>query len=234
MSGLDSVYANGLNSRIGKIYKYIKIAVAIEYSGVEQLVLWLGLWTLAVLFANPRIRKRGLRIFVQILHVGMSRCRIEVEVILFDVFAVIAFVSGQAKKTLLEDRVLSVPEGQGKTQALVAVTNTGQATFLSTINARLCVIVRKIIPGFSPPAIVLAHRPPPPFTDRWPPALPVLRPLMRLLESELLSSHQMSPLDACRILMAVSPSSCTDMLSNRFSLPETFWNQRNPMFCWLA
>jgi len=74
----------------------------------------------------------------------MSRCRIEVEVILFDVFAVIAFVSGQAKKTLLEDRVLSVPEGRGKTQALV-----GQAIFIPTISARLCVIVRKILPGFS-------------------------------------------------------------------------------------
>src|SRR5258708_20760100 len=159
MSGLDSVYANGLNSRIGKIYKYIKIAVAIEYSGVEQLVLWLGLWTLAVLFANPRIRKRGLRIFVQILHVGMSRCRIEVEVILFDVFAVIAFVSGQAKKTLLEDRVLSVPEGQGKTQALVAATNTGQAIFIPTTSPRLSVILRKLLPGILPPPLIL-HPPP--------------------------------------------------------------------------
>jgi hypothetical protein len=51
-----------------------------------------------------------MRVLVQKLHVGVRRSGIEIVIHLFDIFAVVAFMTGDAKKTLLQDIVLSVPE----------------------------------------------------------------------------------------------------------------------------
>ena len=55
--------------------------------------------------ARPEITilgKRGLRILVQIPHVGVRRCAVEVEVVLLDVLAVIPLIAGQPKQALLQ------------------------------------------------------------------------------------------------------------------------------------
>ena len=44
----------------------------------------------------------------------MRRRAVEIEVVLFDVLAVIAFVAGQAEEPLLEDRVLFIPQREGE------------------------------------------------------------------------------------------------------------------------
>ena len=48
----------------------------------------------------------------------MSRCAVEVEVVLLNILAVIAFTVGQAEQTLLQDRVLAIPKRQRKTELL--------------------------------------------------------------------------------------------------------------------
>jgi len=45
----------------------------------------------------------------------MGRCAVEVIIIFFDVFPMIALGIGQAERPLLEDRVLAMPQGNGKT-----------------------------------------------------------------------------------------------------------------------
>ena len=56
----------------------------------------------------------------------MRRCRIEIEIVLLDVFAVIAFVAGQSEQPLLEDRIFAVPEGESKTDVLVPVGDSAR------------------------------------------------------------------------------------------------------------
>ena len=55
----------------------------------------------------------------------MGRRAVEIEIIFFHVLAVIALGIGQTKQSLLEDQVLAVPQGNGKTQPLVIVAETG-------------------------------------------------------------------------------------------------------------
>ena len=40
----------------------------------------------------------------------MRRCRVEVKIILFDIFAVITLWSGQPEQALFEERVLPIPD----------------------------------------------------------------------------------------------------------------------------
>jgi len=55
------------------------------------------------------VRKCGLRILVQILHVGMRGSAVEVEVIFLYILAMIAFVAGKPKKPFFQDRITFVP-----------------------------------------------------------------------------------------------------------------------------
>ena len=55
-----------------------------------------------------------LRILVEILHVGMRRRAVEVEVVFLHVLAVVALAVGQPEQALLEDRVVAVPQREGK------------------------------------------------------------------------------------------------------------------------
>ena len=57
-----------------------------------------------------------LRILVEPLHVRMGRRAIEVVVIFLDVLAVVALAVGEAEQAFLQDRVLAVPQGEGKAQ----------------------------------------------------------------------------------------------------------------------
>ena len=87
----------------------------------------------------------------------MRRRAVEVEVVLLDVLAVIAFVAGEAEEALLEDRVAAVPEREGEADVLVAVADAGDAVLVPAVGARAGVVVRadtprRCRPGCSPRA----------------------------------------------------------------------------------
>ncbi len=65
----------------------------------------------------------------------MRGSRIQVEVIFFYVFAVIAFVPGQTKQTLFEDVVAAIPQRQREANSLVAITNPADAVFSPAVGA---------------------------------------------------------------------------------------------------
>ena len=79
------------------LYENIEIAVLVEHSGVQEFVFGLVLSAPAVLLDQSRIGVLLLRILVEVLHIGVRRRAVEIEVILFDVFAVVAFTSCQAE-----------------------------------------------------------------------------------------------------------------------------------------
>jgi hypothetical protein len=127
-----------------------------------------------------------LRIFIQVLHIGVGRCAIEVEIIFLDVFAVIALAVGQAKQPLLEDRVFAVPQGEGKAQPLFIVTEPGKPIFAPVIGARASLIVSEVIPRVAVFTVILAHRTPLALAEIGAPLLPWHPLLMHLVQAQLL------------------------------------------------
>src|SRR6516225_6640869 len=99
-------------------------------------------------------------IFIKILHVGVGRGAVEVEIIFLDVLAVIALAIGQPEQPLLEDRVLSVPQGKRKAQPLVVIADAGEAVLTPVIGARTGLIVGEIVPRIAVLAVILADRAP--------------------------------------------------------------------------
>ena len=150
----------------------VEVAIVLEDAGIEQLVLH-------VLAATPTVRGDQvvvgvglLRILVEELHVRMGGRAIEVEVVLLHVLAVIALAVGQAEHALLEDRVLAVPERQGKAETLPVVAQAGDAVLAPVIGARSRLIVGEVVPGVAVLAVVLPDRAPLPFAEIRPPLLP--------------------------------------------------------------
>ena len=113
----------------------------------------------------------------------MGRRAVEVEVVFLDVLAVIALAIGQAEQPLLEDRVLAVPQRQGKAQPLVVVAEPGEAVLAPMIGARPGLIVREIVPRIAVLAVVLAHRAPLALAEVGPPLLPGHPLLTRLIQA---------------------------------------------------
>src|SRR5262249_25130375 len=137
---------------------------------------------------------RRLRIFVEVLHVGMRRRAVEIEVILFDVLAVVALAVGQAEQALLDDGVHAVPEGQSETEALLIVGSATQAVLAPVIRARAGLVVAEVVPGVATFAVVLAHRPPLTVGEIRAPFPPRGLGLTSFLEAASLFGHERPPI----------------------------------------
>src|SRR5207249_6973177 len=149
------------------------------------------------------VRERGLRVLVEVLHVRVRRRRVEVEVVLLDVLAVVALAAGQPEQALLEDRVAPVPQRQREAQPAVIVGDSGDAVLAPAVRARARVIVRKGVPGRAAGAVVLPNGAPLPLGEIRAPPPPVSRPLLSFLErSEEHTSELQSRFDlVCRLLL---------------------------------
>jgi len=75
----------------------------------------------------------------------------------------ISLMASDAKEPLLENRVLSIPEGEGKTESLVIIRDARDTVFAPTICTRPRVFMREMAPGVTIRRII--------FTDcglqRW-------------------------------------------------------------------
>src|SRR6516162_2293147 len=137
----------------------------------------------------------------------MGRRAVEIEVVLLDVFPVIALAIGQAEQPLLQDLVLAIPQGNGKTQPLVVVTDTGEAILAPVIGARAGLIVVEVIPRIAVLAVVLAHRAPLALAEVRAPLLPRHALLARFFETLLFRRScalRNRSLRHCRLLPAES------------------------------
>ena len=164
----------------------VEVAVLVEHAGVEQLVFWLVLAPAAVGCDEVVVREGRLRILVQVLHVRVRRRRVDIEVILLDVLAVIAFAVGQAEGPLLQDRIAPVPKRQREAQHLMVVADAAQPIFAPTVGARAGLVVGEVVPGVAVVAVVLPDRSPLPLAEVWSPLLPGRAILPRLIQPVLL------------------------------------------------
>src|SRR6202011_4582980 len=114
----------------------------------------------AVFLEELRVGKSALRVFVDHALKGMARQRVDVEVTLLHVLAVIAFVRNEAEVTLLQDRIAFVPERERPAEDLVAIAETCDAVLTPAVGLRAREIVRQEGPGVAAAAVILADRRP--------------------------------------------------------------------------
>src|SRR5207302_537432 len=90
---------------LGGLDDHIEVAVVVKHSSVEELVFWRQPATPSVGMYQVSIWERALWVLVEGSRVGMSGCAVEIEVVLLDIFTMVAFGARQSKQALLEDWV---------------------------------------------------------------------------------------------------------------------------------
>src|SRR5207247_1804243 len=135
------------------------------------------------------VRKRRLRILVQVFHVRVGGRGIQIEVVFLDVLAVVALIAGQSEEPLLENRIAAIPQRDGEADVLVAVANAGDAVLAPAVRSGAGVVVREILPGGPVRAVIFAHRAPLPFADVGSPLLPVGVAPVGFVEAGLFGAH---------------------------------------------
>ena len=106
---------------LGILHKDVEVSIVIENTRVEKFVLKLLPRTPPIGFHQIAIGIFTLRVFVQVLHVRVRRSAIDIEVIFFDVFAVVGLTVRQAKHAFFQDRVATIPQGYCKAKQLLIV-----------------------------------------------------------------------------------------------------------------
>ena len=141
IESLDA-YADVFGIRLGILNEDIEIAVVIENARIEQLELRTLSGAAAVFFHQMGIRELSLRVFVKHPHVAVRGSVVEVEIIFFYVFAVIALGRTQPEHSLFQDRIAPVPKRERKDQKLVPIANPGDSIFAPAIGFAARQIVR--------------------------------------------------------------------------------------------
>ena len=168
---------------------HVEVSPVLEDSRLEQLELALLPAPSTVLVDKLGVWILGLRVLVEPFEVGVRWRGVEVEVVLLDVLAVIAFGARQAEVALLQDGVAPIPQGEGEAEALVVVGDAEDTVFTPAVGARAGVVVGEVVPGGAVRGVILSHCPPLPVGQIRAPAPPVGRPRARLLEPSLFCRH---------------------------------------------
>ena len=171
---------------LGVLGDDVEVAIPLKRAGVGDLELPLIAPAPAVLAQKRRVRELPLRVLVERLHVGVRRRRVEVEVRLLHVLAVIPLGAGEPEEPLLEDRIAPVPQGEREAQAALPVGDAEQTVLPPAVGAAARLVVGEILPAGAVGGVVLAHRAPLALAEIRPPAFPVLRPRRVLREPQAL------------------------------------------------
>src|SRR5689334_12673973 len=115
------LYENVLGCFFGVFNKYIEVTILVKNARVDEFVFEFLATARAICCNNLVVRESSLRILVKILHVGMRRRAVEVIIILFHIFPVVAFAVGQTKQTLLKNGIFSIPKRQCEAEPLLII-----------------------------------------------------------------------------------------------------------------
>ena len=151
----------------------IEVPIVIKDTGVKQFIFVLLLAGLAIGVGQIRVRKFRLRILIKHLQVGMTWRAIQVVIVLFDIFAVIAFVAGQSKQTFLQNRVFPVPHPQRKAEPLLIITVSTDPVFAPSVSVFARRFVIEELPSLAVFAVVLTNGAPLPLAEVRAPDSPV-------------------------------------------------------------
>ena len=101
--------------------EYVKVAVFVKYARINEFVLRLELARLFVFVYEFLVGKFCLRILIQHLHVAVRGGGVQVVIDLLYIFAMIALVATQPKKSLLQKGVFSIPKAPSYAKMLSVV-----------------------------------------------------------------------------------------------------------------
>jgi len=177
--------------------EHIEVTVAVEDSGVEQLVFGLALGTPAVLGQELRVGERGLRVLVERFQIRRGGCGVEVVVELLDVLAVVSLGVGEPVDPLLEDGVLLIPEREREVQVALVVADPEDAILAPAVGPAPRLLVRERAPRVAVGRVVLADGPPLPLGEIGPELSPGGLAARRLCESLPLGPLARSLLSRC-------------------------------------
>ena len=171
---------------LGVVHLDDPVPPAVEHPGVDQLVFGLKPISPPVLVDQILIRIRRLRIVIAPAVPGMTRDRVEIPPILLHVLAMIPLRPGQPERSLLQDRIASVPQRQAKAQPLLHVAEPGQTVLAPAVGTRPGMVMRQVVPRLTVGAVILPDRPPLPLADVRPPPVPIAslaKPILEPAES---------------------------------------------------
>src|SRR5262249_16238974 len=94
---------------LGILNEDVGVTVIVRDDSVEQLIFTLATAPLPVGPHQIVIWVSPLRVLVEVLHVGVGRRGVQIEVILLAVLTMVAFIVGKAEEALFKDRVATVP-----------------------------------------------------------------------------------------------------------------------------
>src|SRR5436853_2258904 len=95
----------------------------------------------------------------------------------------VAFVAGQSKGALFEDRIAAVPERDRKADELMPIADSRKAVLVPAIGSGARVIMGQIFPGRAVGAVIFTHGSPRSLAEIRTPALPVLLALPVFLQA---------------------------------------------------
>ena len=139
------------------------------------------------------VGKCRVRVFVKESHVRVRRRRIEVEVVLLDVLAVVAFAVRQAEQALLDDGVLAVPECQRETEHAARVADAAEAVLAPAVSPVARLVMAEVVPCVAVGAVVLANGAPLPVAEVRPPFLPWVVICLSLCQPLSFCAHVVAP-----------------------------------------
>src|SRR5205085_5146869 len=142
-------------------------------------------------------------VLVEHPHVRMSGRAVEVVIELLDVLAVVAFGIGEPEQPFLQDRVAAVPQCQAKAEQQLIVAKAADPVLAPAIGAAARLIMRKIFPGGTVLAVILAHRSPLTFAEIRSPAPPMLA-VPDFLEAQRLGAAKCPAPTFCHRLSSLS------------------------------
>ena len=87
----------------------------------------------------------------------MRGSRIQVEVVLFYILAVIAFGIGEAEHALLQNRIRAIPQRERQAHQLFPVAEPADAILAPPIGAAARMIVWEVFPGSAAGAVVFPY-----------------------------------------------------------------------------
>src|SRR5262249_51428145 len=136
----------------------LPVVATVEHACVDELELRLEA-TAAVV---DELHVRKLRVWVHIPppHPRVRWGRVEGPPVLLGILPVVALRAGEAEDALLEERVASVPEREGKAEDLPVVADAGKAVLVPAVGPRPRLVVGERVPRLAGRAVVLADRPP--------------------------------------------------------------------------
>src|SRR5215469_12940390 len=102
----------------------------------------------------------------------MSGRAIEVKVVFFNIFTVIAFTVREPKQSLFEYWIGAVPKRYGEAEKLLVVGEARQPILAPPVGTRSGLVMGEVVPRVAVCAVVFAYRPPLSFAQIRSPLAP--------------------------------------------------------------